>query len=99
LSSEGENGLFVANHGLCGAASNTLAVFSFDIHLTVYEPTAPLSDLLRLKGLTTISALASTVAVSEPMPADIRAGRHCPYPRHWQALAKLVGVVGDGSNK
>jgi|ERR1039458_3488957 hypothetical protein len=23
---------------------------------------------------------------------DIRTGRHRPHPRHWQALAKLVGV-------
>jgi hypothetical protein len=35
LWSERENGLFVAIHGLCGAASNTSAVFIFDIHLTV----------------------------------------------------------------
>jgi CRISPR-associated endonuclease Cas1 len=40
----------------------------------------------------TISALASTLGVSEPYAADIRAGRRRPHPRHWLALAKLVGV-------
>ncbi len=43
----------------------------------------------------TISILASTLGVSEPYAADIRAGRHCPHPRHWQALAELVGVSAD----
>jgi len=45
-------------------------------------------------GLTavTISSLASTLGVSESYAADIRAGRHRPHPRHWQALAELVGV-------
>ncbi len=43
----------------------------------------------------TISALASTLGVSEPYAADIRAGRHCPHPRHWQVLARLVGVSAD----
>ena len=27
-----------------------------------------------------------------PYAADIRKGRHCPHPRHWLALAELVGV-------
>jgi hypothetical protein len=35
LSTARENGLFVAIHGPCNAASNTLAVFFFGIHLTV----------------------------------------------------------------
>ena len=40
----------------------------------------------------TISRLASTLGVSEPYAAYVRAGRHQPHPRHWEALAKLVGV-------
>jgi CRISPR-associated endonuclease Cas1 len=40
----------------------------------------------------TISAISSALAVSESYAADIRAGRHRPHPRHWQALAKLAGV-------
>jgi len=38
------------------------------------------------------SAVASAIGVSMPYAADIRAGRRCPHPRHWQALAALVGV-------
>jgi CRISPR-associated endonuclease Cas1 len=41
---------------------------------------------------TTISALASTLRVSESYAADIRAGRRRPHPRHWHALARLGGV-------
>jgi hypothetical protein len=46
-------------------------------------------------GLATITvpAIASTIGVSMPYAADIRAGRRRPHPRHWQALAKLVGVA------
>jgi CRISPR-associated endonuclease Cas1 len=41
----------------------------------------------------TISALSSTLGVSEPYAADIRAGRRRPHQRHWLALAELVGVT------
>jgi hypothetical protein len=40
--------------------------------------------------LVTISTLASTLGLSKPYADDIRAGRHRPHPRHWQALAGLV---------
>jgi len=40
----------------------------------------------------TISKISSTLGVCESYAADIRAGRHRPHPRHWQALAQLVGV-------
>jgi hypothetical protein len=39
-----------------------------------------------------ISILSSTLAVCESYGADIRAGRHRPHQRHWQALAGLVGM-------
>jgi CRISPR-associated endonuclease Cas1 len=39
-----------------------------------------------------ISRLASTLGVSESYAADIRAGRHRPHPRHWQALSNLAGL-------
>ncbi len=45
----------------------------------------------RLAGIT-YSTIASVLGVSEPYAADIRAGRRCPHPRHWQALASLVGI-------
>ena len=41
----------------------------------------------------TISAIQTTLGVSESYAADIRADRHRPHPRHWQALAGLVGVA------
>jgi CRISPR-associated endonuclease Cas1 len=48
----------------------------------------------RLAGVT-ISALASTLGVSEPYAADIRTGRRRPHPRHWQALAELAGIGNE----
>jgi CRISPR-associated protein Cas1 len=44
----------------------------------------------------TISALASSLGVSEPYAAHVRAGRHRPHPRHWQAMAELTGVLVEG---
>ncbi len=41
------------------------------------------------------SQIRSILGVSEPYAADIRAGRRRPHPRHWQALAQLVGVSAD----
>jgi CRISPR-associated endonuclease Cas1 len=43
----------------------------------------------------TISAITSTLGVSESYAADIRAGRHRPHPRHWQALEQLVGLSSN----
>jgi CRISPR-associated endonuclease Cas1 len=40
-----------------------------------------------------ISTISSTLGVSESYAADIRAGRYRPHPRHWQALAGLVGII------
>jgi CRISPR-associated endonuclease Cas1 len=39
------------------------------------------------------SAIASTIGVSRWYAGKIRRG-HCPHPRHWAALAKLVGIGG-----
>lgn len=41
-----------------------------------------------------ISALSSALRVCESYAADIRAGRRRPHPRHWRALAVLVGSGG-----
>ena len=41
----------------------------------------------------TISKIAIAMGASESYAADIRAGRHRPHPRHWQALANLVGIA------
>jgi len=45
----------------------------------------------RLAGIT-VPVISSTIGVSRPYAALIRAGRCLPHPRHWQALAWLVGV-------
>ena len=38
------------------------------------------------------SQISSSLGVSEPYASGIRKGRRCPHPRHWQALAELVGM-------
>jgi CRISPR-associated endonuclease Cas1 len=66
------------------SASPKAAWLSEDTYLAEIQP--------RLAGVT-IFALASTLEVSEPYAADIRAGRRRPHPRHWEALAELVGLT------
>jgi len=41
----------------------------------------------------TLSEIARATGVSTSAASKIRAGRRLPHPRHWQALASLVGVV------
>jgi hypothetical protein len=41
-----------------------------------------------------VREIAQAMQVSKPYAALIRAGRRRPHPRHWQALAALVGVTG-----
>jgi hypothetical protein len=41
------------------------------------------------------SKLASALGVSTPYAVDVRAGRYRPHPRHWLALASLVGVLDN----
>jgi hypothetical protein len=48
----------------------------------------------RLAGLT-VRALASALGVSIPYASNIRSGKRQPHPRHWQTLARLVGIVPD----
>ncbi len=43
----------------------------------------------------TISAISSALRISEPYARDIRAGRRRPHPRHWLALAQLVGISAN----
>jgi CRISPR-associated endonuclease Cas1 len=50
--------------------------------------------LPRLAAITAPTIL-SALAVSEPYATNIRAGRRIPHPRHWLALARLVGVSSD----
>jgi CRISPR-associated endonuclease Cas1 len=44
----------------------------------------------------TVRAISSTLGISEPYAAEIRAGRCVPHPRHWPTLARLIGVSPGG---
>src|SRR6266702_4383461 len=41
-----------------------------------------------------ISQIATALRASIPYVAGVRLRRRRPHPRHWHALAKLVGVTG-----
>ena len=41
----------------------------------------------------TLSQITIAMGVSIPYASDIRKGRRRPHPRHWEALAKLVGIT------
>jgi len=42
-----------------------------------------------------VREIAEAMHVSEPYAAFVRSGRRRPHPRHWQALAQLVGVLAN----
>jgi CRISPR-associated endonuclease Cas1 len=48
----------------------------------------------RLAGIS-VSTIVSALTVSEPYATNIRGGRRIPHPRHWLALARLVGISPD----
>ena len=54
-----------------------------------------LSKIQPLLAGVTNKALASALGSSIPYASAIRKGRRVPHPRHWQALAQLVGVSPD----
>ena len=39
------------------------------------------------------SRIRSALGVSEPYSSDIQTGKCVPHPRHWEALAGLVGIT------
>ena len=41
------------------------------------------------------SRIRSALGVSEPYSSAIQAGERVPHPRHWRALARLIGVLPD----
>jgi hypothetical protein len=51
-----------------------------------------LGKIQPLLAALTNKAVASALGSSIPYASAIRAGRRVPHPRHWQALAELVGV-------
>jgi CRISPR-associated endonuclease Cas1 len=41
-----------------------------------------------------VPAIATALGISKPYATDVRAGRRIPHPRHWEKLARMVGVLG-----
>src|SRR6516164_2709301 len=50
----------------------------------------------RLSALT-VKSIRTAIDVSHPYATLIKRGDRIPHPRHWDALAKLVGLVGVSS--
>jgi CRISPR-associated endonuclease Cas1 len=63
--------------------SNLPAWLTRDVYLQRVVPA--LADVAK-------SQIRSALGVSEPYASFIQAGTHIPHPRHWLALAELVGV-------
>jgi hypothetical protein len=40
-----------------------------------------------------VREIAQAIQVSQPYAAFIRSGQRRPHPRHWQALARLTGLI------
>ena len=57
-------------------------------------PTEPIyvEEIQPRLSTVTIAKIASILGISEPYAAQVRAGVHRPHPRHWHALADLVGI-------
>lgn len=60
--------------------------------LTEQRYVQQIQPLLRGKK---VREIAEAMQVSQPYAAFIRSGRRHPHPRHWQVLAKLVGVSSN----
>jgi len=43
----------------------------------------------------TVPAISKALGISGPYATDIRAGKRRPHPRHWMALAQIVGFIGQ----
>jgi hypothetical protein len=63
--------------------SDLQAWLTRDVYMTQIQPA-----LTRVAK----SRIRSALGVSEPYSSDIQAGKRIPHPRHWQALAELVGL-------
>jgi hypothetical protein len=61
-------------------------------------PLTYLEEIQPRLAATTVSALSSALGVSESYAANIGTGRRRPHPRHWEVLAKMVGVSAHLSN-
>ena len=47
----------------------------------------------RLRGIK-VKEIAQSMQLSKPYAALVRSGRRRPHPRHWEALAVLIGFNG-----
>jgi len=45
----------------------------------------------------TVPVISAALGISEPYATDIRAGKRCPHPRHWEKLARLIGISTTSS--
>jgi len=55
---------------------------------------AYLKEIQPLLAKETLSQIALAISVSIPYASDIHKGKRRPHPRHWNALANLVGITG-----
>jgi hypothetical protein len=46
-----------------------------------------------------VREISEVMHISKPYAALIRSSRRRPHPRHWEALAKLVGVSVEGEER
>ena len=42
--------------------------------------------------------LGKECGLSDPYATDIRPGKRCPHPWHWQTIAQLVGLLQQTLN-
>jgi hypothetical protein len=61
-----------------------------DVYLTQIQP--KLASIRK-------SLIRSALGVSEPYALYLQTGRYVPHPRHWLALAKMVGVSEEGEER
>jgi CRISPR-associated endonuclease Cas1 len=47
----------------------------------------------------TVRVIASTLGISLPYASNVRSGKLQPHPRHWQTLARLVGIPPASSQE
>ena len=72
--------------------ANARSLWNSQIPATKLSPNLYSRRIQPLLSQLSNSAIASAIGVSRWYASQIRRG-YCPHPRHWQALAQLVGVL------
>ena len=62
------------------------------------DETAYREKVLPRLAAISLPAISSALGISEAYTADIRGGRRLPHRRHWQTLARLVGLSQHGDS-